>query len=78
MINTPGHDNVTPLHDAVANGRLKVVKLLVDRGAVLTLRFFLKKYVCGVKIKFFNNLPLFRFLEIDRDYYPLTMQRPKK
>ena len=37
-INLPGFDNDTPIHDAVANGRLDVVKLLVKRGASLQAR----------------------------------------
>ena len=39
LLNIPGFDNDTPLHDAVANDRLKVVKLLVERGASLTARY---------------------------------------
>ena len=36
---TGGFDHDTPLHDAVANGRLEVVKLLVARGAPLDVRY---------------------------------------
>ena len=38
MINVPGADNDTPLHDAVSNGRIDCVKLLVSRGASHTVR----------------------------------------
>jgi len=38
MIDVPGHENETALHDAVNNGRVDCVKLLVSRGASLTLR----------------------------------------
>jgi len=38
MINVPGADNDTPLHDSVSNGRLECVRLLVTRGASLTVR----------------------------------------
>ena len=33
MINVPGMDNDTPLHDAVMNMRIDVVRMLVRRGA---------------------------------------------
>lgn len=29
----PGLDDITPLHDAAASGNLKLVKLLVEKGA---------------------------------------------
>ena len=39
IIGLPGGlDHDTPLHDAVANGRVGVVKLLVKQGALLTAR----------------------------------------
>jgi len=34
-----GLDHDTPLHDAVANSRSEVVRLLVQRGAPLTARY---------------------------------------
>ena len=34
-----GFDHDTPLHDAVANGRIEVAKLLVSRGAPLDVRY---------------------------------------
>ena len=37
-IDMPGGDNETPLHDAVYNGRVECVKLLVSRGASVTAR----------------------------------------
>jgi ankyrin repeat protein len=45
FINAPAMENDTPLLDAVQNYRLETVKLLVSRGADLTLRLacFLKK-----------------------------------
>jgi hypothetical protein len=33
-----GPEHETPLHDAVANGRLEVARLLVERGASLNAR----------------------------------------
>ena len=36
VINMPGFDHDTPLHDAVSNYRVECVKLLVSRGASLT------------------------------------------
>ena len=38
MIDVPGHENETALHDAVNNGRIDCVRLLVSRGASVTLR----------------------------------------
>jgi len=38
MIDVPGHENETALHDAVNNGRVECVRLLVARGASLMLR----------------------------------------
>jgi len=38
MIDVPGHENETALHDAVNNGRVDCVRLLVSRGASLALR----------------------------------------
>lgn len=32
-VNVPGHQNITPLHEAVLNNRLDIVKLLVMYGA---------------------------------------------
>ena len=39
VVNMPGFDNETPLHDAVANGHLDIVKLLLSRGASTVSRF---------------------------------------
>jgi tankyrase len=33
MVNVPGCHNITPLHEAVMNNRLDIVKLLVMYGA---------------------------------------------
>jgi ankyrin repeat protein len=33
MVNVPGCDNITPLHEAVLNNKLDIVKLLVMYGA---------------------------------------------
>lgn len=33
MVNVPGCHNITPLHEAVLNNRLDIVKLLVMYGA---------------------------------------------
>ena len=38
LINIPGFENDTPLHDAVGNGHLEVARLLVSRGANTNLR----------------------------------------
>ena len=38
MVNAPGLDNDTPLHDAVANNRLHCVRLLMAYGASSTAR----------------------------------------
>ena len=38
MIDVPGHENETALHDAVNNGRVDCVRLLVSRGASRSLR----------------------------------------
>ena len=38
MIDVPGDENETALHDAVNNGRVDCVRLLVSCGASLTLR----------------------------------------
>ena len=38
LINVPGMDNDTPLHDAVQNQRLDVVKLLMSKGASMQAR----------------------------------------
>lgn len=32
-VNARGYEDVTPLHDAALDGQLKLVKLLVERGA---------------------------------------------
>ena len=39
FINVPGLDNDTPLHDAVENGRVACVKVLVSRGANKAARY---------------------------------------
>lgn len=33
MVNVPGCDNITPLHEAVLNNKLEAVKLLLMYGA---------------------------------------------
>jgi ankyrin repeat protein len=33
MVNVPGYDNITPLHEAVLSNKLEVVKLLLMYGA---------------------------------------------
>eukprot|EP00058_Branchiostoma_floridae_P023328 XP_002608818.1 hypothetical protein BRAFLDRAFT_89685 [Branchiostoma floridae] len=38
LINTTAFENDSPLHDAVANGRVEVARLLVSRGASLDVR----------------------------------------
>ena len=38
LVNTPGFDNDTPLHDAVTNGHVRIASLLVSRGANPLLR----------------------------------------
>lgn len=38
LINTPGMENDSPLHDAVSNNRVDCVRLLVSRGASQTAR----------------------------------------
>lgn len=39
LINIPGFENDTPLHDAVANGHMQVASLLVARGANVSIRY---------------------------------------
>lgn len=39
LINIPGFENDTPLHDAVANGHMQVASLLVARGANTSIRY---------------------------------------
>ena len=41
LINTPGFDNDTPLHDAVANGHVDTARLLLQRGASASARLVL-------------------------------------
>ena len=45
MIDVPGDENETALHDAVNNGRVDCVRLLVSRGASLTLRSDTLSYI---------------------------------
>jgi len=33
LVDVPGVDNMTPLHEAVASGRTAIVRMLVSRGA---------------------------------------------
>lgn len=33
LLNTPGYENDSPLHDAVRNGHLAIAKLLLQLGA---------------------------------------------
>ena len=51
LINIPGFDNETPLHDAVVNNKINVVKLLVSRGASVTDRYV-------VSISYFSLLSI--------------------
>lgn len=39
LVNIPGFENDTPLHDAVANGHMQVASLLVARGANINVRY---------------------------------------
>ena len=39
LINAPGYDDDTPLHDAVANGHFDIASLLISRGANPRLRY---------------------------------------
>lgn len=46
QVNTPGYDNDTPLHDAVANGHVAIARLLVARGGNSLLRYmYLPMYI---------------------------------
>lgn len=38
LVNIPGLDNDTPLHDAVANNHVEVASLLISQGADSNLR----------------------------------------
>ena len=38
LVNIPGLDNDTPLHDAVVNNHVEVASLLISRGANSKLR----------------------------------------
>ena len=38
LVNIPGYANCTPLHDAVLNGHLDIVKLLITKGADPSIR----------------------------------------
>lgn len=50
LLNTPGSENSTPLHDAVENYRLDCVRLLIARGASTTMRYL----VCNlITVHFF-------------------------
>lgn len=33
LVNVPGGNNITPLHDAVMQGKVDLIKLLLDYGA---------------------------------------------
>jgi ankyrin repeat protein len=56
MVNVPGYDNITPLHEAVLNNKLEAVKLLLMYGADveardangMTPRYVIIKSVCLV------------------------------
>ena len=50
MIDVPGHDHETALHDAVNNGQVDCVRLLVARGASLTLRWGFSLHVAGLTL----------------------------
>ena len=39
LVNVPGFDNDTPLHDAVANGHAHIARMLLERGANPDLRW---------------------------------------
>ena len=39
LVNVPGFENDTPLHDAVTNGHVKIARLLVSRGANTIIRY---------------------------------------
>ena len=53
LINMPGHENETPLHDAINNSRLDCVCMLVSRGADLLSRFGGCKHPEETASKFF-------------------------
>lgn len=39
LVNTPGFENDTPLHDAVINGHVEIASLLLSQGANYKLRY---------------------------------------
>ena len=39
LVNVPGYENETPLHDAVNNGHARIAQLLLARGADKELRW---------------------------------------
>lgn len=47
MVNYPGLENDTPLHDAVANNRLDCIKILMAYGASKTARYGAEKKIWG-------------------------------
>ena len=49
-MNVPGLDNDTPLHDAVSNGRIECVKLLISRGASFSARYFTSRKHLHTKV----------------------------
>ena len=52
VVNAPGLDGDTPLHDAVANGHFEVARLLISRGANPALRCDIVVNFHGVSMYF--------------------------